>query len=255
MSRFSSLWKNRNNLVPFLSAAWPTFSQFGEDLALFNLLNPSHRGTYVDVGANDPFKGSNTAFLYMRGWSGLVIEPNPSFVEAYRKRRPRDTFVTAGVSDTCHALKYFEFKEDVFNTFSPERAEQLRNDGNPPLREQMVPCSPLGDLVAAHLPGRQIDLLSVDCEGLDLQVLESARLDRLRPVAVIVEDFDQYTGFRDGKPRARMEEYLRSQAYSPIYQCAWSSIYVFDEWRTLKSKGFNPPEALEAYMPKPRALR
>lgn len=46
-----------------------TYSQFGEDLVVANIfaLLGVKRPTYLDVGANHPLKGSNTALLYARG--------------------------------------------------------------------------------------------------------------------------------------------------------------------------------------------
>jgi FkbM family methyltransferase len=253
MSRLKTLWRNRTKVITLLRASRPIFSQFGEDLAIATLLRPQSKGTYVDVGANHPFNGSNTAYLYMLGWSGLAIEPNPAFSREYKKARPRDKFLTAGVAESNSELTYYEFQYDKLNTFSSARAEQLSNEGNPPVRERKIPCSPLSTLIAEHMPERHVDLLSVDCEGLDLQVLKSARLDQLRPSALLVEDFMQYVAYRDGIAAGEFDEYLRSMEYSPIFQCAWSSIYVSNNWRELQGSGaFSPPESLSDYMPKPR---
>jgi len=40
-------------------------------------MRPQGRGFYVDVGAYQPQSGSNTYKLYLKGWSGITIEPNP----------------------------------------------------------------------------------------------------------------------------------------------------------------------------------
>src|SRR5581483_2694790 len=109
MQKLKMLWRNRARLFPLLRAARPVFSQFGEDLAITKLLHPSGKGTYVDVGANDPFNGSNTAYLYTLGWSGLAIDPNPAFSADFKKHRPRDTHLTMGVSENEAELTYYEF--------------------------------------------------------------------------------------------------------------------------------------------------
>jgi FkbM family methyltransferase len=229
----------------------PTFSQFGEDVAIRKLLNPQHSGTYVDVGAHHPFKGSNTAFLYLLGWKGLVVEPNPTYAPIYKKRRPRDVYVIAGVAETESQLEYFEFGEDVLNTFSAERAERLKATRQL-VRKQTIACRPLYDLVKEHLGETHVDLLSVDCEGLDLAVLRSARLELLKPTVLVIEDFQRYYSFRDGKELGAFDEFLRDKDYSPIFQSAWSAIYVFNRWRdALHTGAFQPPLGLRTYMPAP----
>lgn len=151
----------------------PSFAQFGEDHAILRLLNPGTSGTFVDVGANDPIDGSNTAFLYFLGWSGLAIDPNPRYAQPFRKVRPRDTFLTMGVSELPSSLTYHEFGNDKLNTFSDARAEQLRGEGTLSVATSTIPCRPLHELIRAHLGNRHPDLLSVDCEGMDLEVLRS----------------------------------------------------------------------------------
>ena len=65
-----------------------SYSQFGEDAVLQHLLKKS-TGTFVDIGAYHPVLYSNTYAFYRRGWSGIVIDPNPRFKKLYRLFRPR----------------------------------------------------------------------------------------------------------------------------------------------------------------------
>jgi FkbM family methyltransferase len=230
--------------------ARPIFSQFGEDVALTRLLHPQSSGVYVDVGANHPFDGSNTAYLYLKGWSGLAIDPNPIFAEQFRKVRPRDIYLTEGASLSPGALTYYEFEENKFNTLSDERSAQLVREGKVNIRQSSIPCRPLAESVRTHLKGKHIDLLSVDCEGLDLEVLKSAELDAMTPTVIIIEDFSQYLGFRDHEEEGELPQFLRSMNYAPIYQCAWSAIYVSRNWRDLPKTGaYDPPRDPNDYMP------
>src|SRR6478752_2964499 len=54
-----------------------SMSQFGEDAVLAQLFHDQDQGLYVDVGALEPFNGSNTYALSQRGWRGINIEPQP----------------------------------------------------------------------------------------------------------------------------------------------------------------------------------
>src|SRR6187399_716659 len=76
-----------------------SFSQQGEDIVLWHaahdILKAEHP-TYMDVGAADPTKSNNTYLMYGTGGHGVLIEPNPMFVEQLRKFRPQDIVVAAG---------------------------------------------------------------------------------------------------------------------------------------------------------------
>jgi hypothetical protein len=51
-------------------------------------------------------------------------------------------------------------------------------------------CINIRELVAEFLPPAQsVDLLSVDCEGMDLDLIKNFPFDIVRPKVVLVEDF------------------------------------------------------------------
>jgi hypothetical protein len=110
--------------MPLLGASRPIVSKFGEDLAIANLLQPQSVGTYVDVGANHPLKGSNTSYLYMLGWRGLAIDPSPQFAADFKKYRARDIHLTAGVAQTDSNLIYYEFNQPVLPPTTPLQSQR-----------------------------------------------------------------------------------------------------------------------------------
>lgn len=67
---------------------------------------------------------------------------------------------------------------------------------------------------------------------------------------ILIEDFDRYCNFRDGCHGGELDDYLRSMRYSPIWQAAWSSIYVANDWRDLPGGAFDPPRDETNFMPK-----
>lgn len=50
------------------------------------------RGFYIECGANDGIKSSNTLFLERLGWTGLLVEPSPAAFEALIKNRESHNF-------------------------------------------------------------------------------------------------------------------------------------------------------------------
>src|SRR3989344_293995 len=67
-----------------------SYSQQGEDLIIDKLLVGKKKGFYVDVGAHDPVRFSNTKRFYDKGWSGINIDPNPWLIKKFQKQRDRD---------------------------------------------------------------------------------------------------------------------------------------------------------------------
>ena len=97
-----------------------SFSKAGDDIQLMKLINQSNPGTYVDVGCWHPYKASNTYYFYLRNWKGICIDPNPELIELYKKFRPRDNFINAGIGAENSSLDYYMFEESSMNTFSED---------------------------------------------------------------------------------------------------------------------------------------
>jgi FkbM family methyltransferase len=170
-----------------------SFSQQGEDIALFHVMRDVLRvdaPTYVDIGAADPVQGSNTYLLYCTGGHGVLVEPNPAYVEKLRLRRPKDVVVAAGVGvGKEREADYYVIRDHPpLNTFSPEVVKDLRAElgGDPVERVLRMPLVPVDEVIATHL-GRAPDLLSIDVEGLDLAILRTLDFRRWRPGAIIAE--------------------------------------------------------------------
>ncbi|HSN15131.1 MAG TPA: FkbM family methyltransferase [Anaeromyxobacteraceae bacterium] len=170
-----------------------SFSQQGEDIVLYHVLHDVLRvsaPTYVDIGAADPVRGNNTYLLYCTGGHGLLVDPNPTWVERLRQRRPDDVVVPVGVGTGKEAeADYYVIRgRPSLNTFSPEVVASLRVElgGDPVERVLRMPLVPVNDLIATHL-GKAPDLISIDVEGMDLDILRTLDFARWRPGAIIAE--------------------------------------------------------------------
>lgn len=166
-----------------------SYSQEGEDMILRRLFEKQKTGFYVDVGAHHPKRFSNTFFFYKKGWSGINIDAMPNSMSLFNKTRPRDTNLEIPISDKKQKLKYYMFNEPALNGFSKELAEKRDGKNNYKIiSEKEMETSTLEEILKKHLPhGQEIDFLSIDVEGLDLQVLKSNNWRRFRPKFVLVE--------------------------------------------------------------------
>lgn len=164
-----------------------SFSKSGEDIQLFKLLGKS-QGMYLDVGCFEPITFSNTYHFYLRGWSGIVVDPNPELANQFKKTRPKDIFVNVGISQNPGVLKYYmlPIKLSSMNTFDYNflKEKDLINQIE---KEIDVPLVSIEDLVNEYKLHEKIDLMDIDVEGLDYQVLLSNNWDSFRPKIVLVE--------------------------------------------------------------------
>jgi FkbM family methyltransferase len=166
-----------------------SYSQYGEDMvlrAVFARYSAAYTGFYVDIGAHHPLRFSNTRVFYERGWSGICVDPLPSAAKLFARWRPRDIFLQAGVAATEGELTYYMFDEPALNSFSDKVADKHVSCFK---AKQKVKVLPLSRIIGELLPvGCTIDFLSIDVEGLDLEVLRSNDWEHFRPSIVLVEE-------------------------------------------------------------------
>jgi FkbM family methyltransferase len=187
VSLFSQLKTLRKTL--FTKYFKRAFGHFGDDIAIELLFREVlgkaalKSGVYVDVGAFHPTKYSNTFRFYKRGWSGIVIDLEADKLRAFRWLRPRDTAVQAAVSDTPGTLTFHGDHFSPFTTSQADNAGALER-----ATTFTVEARTLTDIIdGTKYRDSEIDLLDVDCEGMDLEVLRSLDFTRYRPKIVAVE--------------------------------------------------------------------
>ncbi len=164
------------------------FSQLGEDVVLWHMLQTVQGGFYVDIGAHHPRRYSNTYLLHrFRAWRGMNVDADPRAIEAFQAERPSDINICAAVSDEEMELSLTLFEDGAVNSLDPALAQHhMKHFAH---REtKTVKTKTLASLLGQLPQGVEIDLLTVDVEGLDERVLRSSDWSRFRPKVVCVED-------------------------------------------------------------------
>jgi FkbM family methyltransferase len=170
-----------------------SFGQCGEDAWFFQTLRErripwAESGFYVDLGANHPVVLSATYLLYRHGWSGLTVEPIPSLCALHRRFRPRDICVNMGVGAAREDRPFWETAPDVFSSFSHEAALHAQASGwCRLLREVRVPVNTPAEILTHAPAGTHINYLSIDTEGLDVEILRNWPWETCRPDVVSCE--------------------------------------------------------------------
>ncbi len=203
------------------------YSQAGEDMLLsLYYEGKKHKGFYVDVGAHHPYRFSNTAYFYRRGWRGINIEPTPSLFKAFPRRRRRDISLNVGIGNG-EKLTFFVFNEGALNTFDPEiaRSRDGSYDGKYRIIDRIeVQTRTLADILDKHLPaGTPIDLLTIDVEGMDFAVLKSNDWTRYLPQFILVECESELDDLSDDE----IYQFLHAKGYSIAGRTLYTTLFKY----------------------------
>jgi len=165
-----------------------SFSHEGEDRVLALIFSLQEKGFYVDAGACHPERFSNTHLLYLRGWRGINIDAMPGAMDAFKKMCPQDINLAMGIDVENGTRDLHLFEEPAINTFDLKWAERRMAAGCKRERVVKVEVRTINSILEEYLPRQtQIDLLSMDIEGLDTFVLNTLDFTRYRPKVIVYE--------------------------------------------------------------------
>ena len=200
----------------FSVCAW---SQEGEDQILRRLFEEKATGLYVDVGAHHPRRFSNTYLFYKLGWRGINIDAMPGSMHAFRKVRPHDINLEIGIAEQKAELDFYIFNEPALNGFQRNLSQERHVSESAYQIKDIIKVDvvPLHEVLDQYMPsGQSIDFMSVDVEGLDLQVLKSNDWKRYRPTYVLAEALG--SSF-DEVEKSEVGQFMLEKGYSLYAKC------------------------------------
>lgn len=203
-----------------------SFSQEGEDLILARYFENRAKGFFIDIGAHHPKKYSNTYKFYKTGWRGINVDAMPGSMELFKAIRPYDINLEMPVSDESTTLTYFIFNETALNTLDPNEANLKNNtNGYKIVQKLELKTTRLDELLSKYLPKNivNIDFMTIDVEGLDLQVLKSNDWIKYRPELILVEELR--TDLETVMLKSPVFAFMKEQGYSLICRSYNTSFY------------------------------
>ena len=216
-------------LVSFDKTCKQAYSQEGEDLVIFRLLALDQFprvGFYVDVGAHHPQKYSNTCFFYERGWRGINIDAAPGSMENFALSRRRDINLELAIAEQQEVYTFYEFSSPELSGFNKELSEARASmPGCSILQKRQVAALRLETILDQNVPeGVQIDFMSIDVEGLDLEVIRSNDWKKYRPLLVLVEDSN--VGTISDISNSPVTKFMLEQGYQAISKTALTMFFA-----------------------------
>jgi len=189
-----------------------SYSQFGEDVLLWQHFGRRTNGFFVEIGANHPTLFSQTWLFEQQGWTGILVEPLAAKCALLRAHRPHSRVFQAAIAapeQRGRAKFTVAAGDDMLSglTVDPRTTAAAVEE---------VQVRTLDD-VLAEAGHPRIDLLSIDVEGLELQVLRGFDLERYRPAVMLVEDHLQ---------RLEVHRHLVGRGYRLVKRTGCNNWYV-----------------------------
>jgi FkbM family methyltransferase len=202
-----------------------SYSQYHEDVILwacYSALSRTGQGCFVDIGANDGKSWSNSYFFGQLGWRMLLVEPLPTRAGYCRN-------LYAGNSAVMVEQKAISASTGIVDFYVTTDAERDLLEMGSSLSQETVPFGlaskatkvescPLFSLLEKHRWPSEYAILSVDAEGFDLQVLETAGFDRWSPLLICVEQTDASA--------VAIADYLSGWGYEQVAATLPNGIYA-----------------------------
>jgi len=173
------------------------YSQFGEDKFLDELGVLPKKGVFVDVGAGG-IENSNSLFFEKKGWKVLCIEPDERHL-GLKDRKLVDNSVVGSREESV----YFVF----------HRYPQLSGLFHNKKFAVKLPMLKL-DTILKKYNIKNIDVLSIDVEGNELDVLKGFNINKYKPTFMIVE----YINPSKGNKQTDLINFFKENGYQLIYK-------------------------------------
>lgn len=218
------------SLIPSLSfpAELPFHSQSNQDSFLYNhVFKDKKNGVFVDIGANDGITFSNTYFFEKEmGWTGICVEPIPEIFDKLRANRNCHCILGC-ISNKTGPIDFLVIQDStyrndmlsgIFEKFDPRQLAIIQRQiaqGNGTSKIIPVQSYSLTQLLLEHhIPN--VDYLSIDTEGGELDILKSIDFSK-----VDIEIIDVENNFHSPD----FQTFLESVGYKKIAILAQDEIY------------------------------
>jgi len=163
-----------------------TYSFEFEDVHIVKYFKSVKKGFYVDIGAYNPIRGSNTYLLYKKGWSGINIDADENSIKMFNILRRKDYNFNYAISSSKkkEVKLFYEKNSSVIKTIVPK----FRNLTLKKFKIKKVKVSTFSNLIKKTIfYKKRIDFLNIDCEGSDLDVLKSVDIKIYKPRIICIE--------------------------------------------------------------------
>ena len=206
--------------IKSLSKIKKSYSGNHVDLIAEELFKNKKKGIYIDVGCRHPFISNNTYKLYKKGWAGINIDLDFTFIDSFNFYRPKDYNIQIAISDKIGTQQmYFHHERSSINTLEKTRGHRAKETKN-------IKITTLDNVIEnSKFSDQEIDFVSIDVEGYELNVLKGFNIKKYKPKMLTIEYID---------PTMEKEEFYHQNIdnilNSDVYKFMENNNYHFVQW-------------------------
>ena len=183
-------------------------SQWSQDIYAMYATKMLRHGTYLEVGGADGITHSNTLALRNElGWSGVLVEPDPSMFHLLKASRGHsDRIINAAVSPNGGQGNAELRRAGQLSSLVGHEGEDLHERKRKQHNDIVnVTTIDLTDLMAGM---RRLDYFSLDVEGAETSIIESIKWHQIEPPLLITVEHN----YRE-EEKKRLKGLLEAQGY------------------------------------------
>ena len=160
-------------------------SNWGIDMMAEDFFKNKKKGFFIDVGCHQPLLNNNTYILYKKGWRGINVDLDFGAIDMFDFFRKEDTNIHAALSNSIDEKNlYFFHNRSAVNTLCKETGKNYKEI-------KRIKTITLNNIIEnSEYKNQEIDFLSIDVEGSEIDVLQGLDFNKYRPKLVVLEFID-----------------------------------------------------------------
>lgn len=206
------------------------YSQDGQDEFLVKIFKNKKNGYFLDVGAYDGVKFSNTFFMEKNlEWKGICIEPNPQVFSQLIKNR-QCIALNCCISEVGGNYSFLsvsgwgEMLSGILEFLNPAHLERIddtikKNGGTKTIMN--LAAKPIKSILSEKNIS-SIDYCNIDVEGGELSVLKSIDFSLVRIKVFTIEN---------NYKADEVKKYLYEKGYKRIWRIGADDVYEYNSHR------------------------
>jgi len=188
-------------------------SEIGQDKWVIGKMFPGvTNGFFLDVGSGHGTIGSNTKALEDLGWSGICVDPFPTYMEGRTCRMEK--VVVSSVAGQVVSFHTHSGLGGIADTLGKWKEEAQKS----PTVELIT--TTLGEVLAGANAPPFIHFLSLDIEGAELEALRGLPFDKYRFGAMAIEHNDEEP------KRSNLLKFLEERGYRRVHTYKQDDFYA-----------------------------
>jgi FkbM family methyltransferase len=195
-------------------------AQLSQDLFVLSTTNFKEFGYFVEFGATNGIRHSNTYLLESSfSWNGILAEPGKNWFSDLQRNRKVAIDKRCVYSHSGDELKFSEANDGEYSTLDSFIASDHHVKKREKTSSYLVESVSLIDLLVSHEAPKQIDYVSIDTEGSEYEIIRNF-------------DFTQYDikvftiEHNYGGNRILIKEIMEHAGYKRVNE----SMSLWDDW-------------------------